>query len=123
MVRRVQDPAPEDPESLSSHVEERHHFQPPRFVTSGHAFQTRATQLLITPAKRRGHKLLRQQRGRFGLARQSDELSKEAPFRKKLVLHDVEHAAGTLHRFESHIFWFELAPYADHLAGLAGIRV
>src|SRR5438270_11427131 len=39
------------------------------------------------------------------------------------MLHDVEHAAGALCRFEWHIFRRELPPHADHLAGFTGIGI
>jgi len=119
MMRRMQDPPPEDPYPLPLDIEERYHLQPPRFVPFCQALQSRATQLFVAPAKSRRRRFPGQERSGFGFARQPHKLSKETPLGEKLVLHDVQHAAGTLRRFEVHIVGVELPPHADDFAGLA----
>src|SRR5689334_2968856 len=123
MVGCVQHAPPEDPYPLPANIEKRHYFQPPSFITSRQSLQSRLAKLFIPLAKACRSKLLRHDSARFGFTGKANEFGKKSPLGKKLVFHDVQHAAGAFCRLERHVLRTERTPGAHHLAGFAGIGI
>src|SRR5690242_4817740 len=118
----VQQAPPENPDSLPSYVEKRNRLQPPLFFLRGQVLQPGLGQLqhaLRVVAHRRGFG--QNFRGRrFGSAQ---ELAEKAPFRKQLVLENLENGLRAWVRLEGKVRIRKAAPDGNHLVGLAGIGV
>jgi hypothetical protein len=111
MMPRVKDTPPEYPDSLPSHVEERHLRQPERLVSSGQGSQSSAGEghcPLDVGLDRRSITVRKERL--YGWFRKAQELGEEAPLRQNLMSQNFTDRAAAWVGPELELIISELTP-------------
>src|SRR4051812_44599323 len=120
----VEDPAPEYPDPLPPHVEERYGCEPKSLIAVGERSQPGSGQLQHPLDVGLHRRLVTNRKERldwwFG---QSDELGKETPLRENLMSEDLADRAAPGMKPELELIVVQLAPDRRQLIGLGHVGI